>query len=56
MDILQNRNRRKQILITKETEEQLKIVADHTGESQNEIINKGLISYLKRYKKLFTAE
>lgn len=51
--ILNNRSIRKQILLTPVDSEHLKIVADHTGLSQNEIINKGLSAYLARYKKLF---
>ena len=51
--ILNNRSIRKQILLTQVDSEHLKIVADHTGLSQNEIINKGLSAYLARYKKLF---
>lgn len=51
--ILNNRSIRKQILLTPVDSEHLKIVSDHTGLSQNEIINKGLSAYLARYKKLF---
>lgn len=54
MDVLNNRTVRKQILLTEEDNEKLKKVSDHTGLSQNEIVNKGLSSYLKRYKQLFT--
>ena len=53
MDVLNNRTVRKQILLTEEDNEKLKKVSDHTGLSQNEIVNKGLSSYLKRYKQLF---
>lgn len=56
MDTLNNRSVRKQILLTEEDNEKLKKVSDHTGLSQNEIINKGLSSYLKRYKQLFVTE
>lgn len=51
--LLNNRSIRKQILITPIDCKHLQIVADHTGLSQNEIINKGLSAYLARYKKLF---
>lgn len=51
--ILNNRSIRKQILITPVDSKHLEMVADHTGLSQNEIINKGLSAYLARYKKLF---
>ena len=51
--LLNNRSIRKQILLTPVDSDHLKIVADHTGLSQNEIINKGLSAYLARYKKLF---
>ena len=54
MDILNNRSVRKQVLLTEDDNEKLKLVSKHTGLSQNEIINKGLSSYLKRYKQLFT--
>lgn len=54
--ILNNRSIRKQILLTPVDSEHLKVVADHTGLSQNEIINKGLSAYLARYKKLFSTE
>ena len=40
--LLNNRSIRKQILLTPVDSDHLKIVADHTGLSQNEIINKGL--------------
>lgn len=53
--LLNNRSIRKQILLTPVDSEHLKIVADHTGLSQNEIINKGLSAYLARYKKLFVS-
>lgn len=45
-----NRCIRKQILLTEEDASTLKKVAEITGFSQNEIINRGLSSYLKRYK------
>lgn len=49
--VIQNRSVRKQILLTEEDNETLKKVAELTGFSQNEIINKGLVAYLKRYAK-----
>lgn len=49
--LVQNRCVRKQILLTEEDNETLKKVAELTGYSQNEIINKGLVAYLKRYAK-----
>lgn len=51
--LIQNRKIRKQILLTEEDNEKLKIVSEATGLSQNEIINKGLSAYLARYKKYF---
>lgn len=45
-----NRNIRKQILLTEEDANTLKKVSEITGFSQNEIINRGLSTYLKRYK------
>lgn len=53
--LIQNRSVRKQILLTKEDNNNLKKVSELTGLSQNEIINKGLIAYLKRYKNKLTA-
>ena len=55
MDVLNNRSVRKQILLTEEDSKKLKIVSEHIGCSQNEVINKGLSAYLKRYNKLFTT-
>ena len=54
--LCQNRNVRKQILLTEEDNLKLKIVSEVTGFSQNEIINKGLSAYLARYKKYFKNE
>ena len=51
---LNNRSVRKQILLTEDDATKLKTVSKHTGLSQNEIINKGLTAYLKRYSKFFT--
>lgn len=50
---MNNRNVRKQILITESDKARLEAVSLHTGLSQNEIINKGLNAYLSRYKKFF---
>ena len=49
--LMQNRSIRKQILITEEDNNTLKKVSELTGYSQNEIINKGLVAYLKRFTK-----
>lgn len=46
-----NREVRKQILITKDTDANLKALSEVKGVSQNEIINKALEAYLKRYGK-----
>lgn len=48
--LIQNRSIRKQILLTEKDNNDLKKVSELTGLSQNEIINKGLVAYLKRYK------
>lgn len=56
MDILNNRNVRKQILLTEDDANKLKVVSEHIGCSQNEVINKGLSAYLKRYNKLFVTD
>lgn len=53
--LVQNRKVRKQILLTEEDNNNLKKVSELTGLSQNEIINKGLIAYLKRYKNKLAA-
>lgn len=53
MDILNNRSVRKQILITSDDKEKLTSVSKATGLSENEIVNRGLTSYLKRYKQYF---
>lgn len=53
--LIQNRSVRKQILLTEEDNNNLKKVSELTGLSQNEIINKGLVAYLKRYKNKLTA-
>lgn len=54
--ILNNRNVRKQILLTPLDSHHLKVVSDFTGLSQNEIINKALAAYLARYKKRFNED
>ena len=54
--LIQNRNVRKQILLTEEDNNNLKKVSEITGLSQNEIINKGLVAYLKRYKNKLAAK
>ena len=54
--LIQNRSIRKQILLTEEDNNTLKKVSELTGLSQNEIINKGLSAYLKRYKNKLTAK
>lgn len=48
--IVQNRNIRKQFLLTEEDNTKLQAVSELTGLSQNEIVNKALSAYLKRYK------
>lgn len=53
--LIQNRSVRKQILLTEEDNNTLKKVSEFTGLSQNEIINKGLVAYLKRYKNKIAA-
>lgn len=53
--LIQNRSVRKQILLTEEDNNNLKKVSELTGLSQNEIINKGLSAYLKRYKNKLAA-
>lgn len=53
MNVLNNRSVRKQILLTEEDRDKLKAVSNGTGLSENEIINRGLASYLKRYKQYF---
>lgn len=53
--LIQNRSIRKQILLTEEDNNTLKKVSELTGLSQNEIINKGLSAYLKRYKNKIAA-
>lgn len=53
--LMKNRSVRKQILLTEEDNNTLKKVSELTGLSQNEIINKGLVAYLKRYKNKLTA-
>lgn len=52
-EVLNNRNVRKQILLTEVDNEKLQKVSEHTKSSQNEIINKALHAYLARFKKLY---
>ena len=54
--IVENRTVRKQILLTEKDNKKLQIVAEKTGLSQNEIVNKGLSAYLSRFKKYFSEE
>lgn len=49
MEITENRNIRKQFILTKTMATKLKMVADLRHESQNEIVMKALHSYLIRY-------
>ena len=49
MEITENRNVRKQFILTKTMATKLKMVADLRHESQNEIVMKALHSYLIRY-------
>ena len=53
--LIQNRSIRKQVLLTEEDNDTLKKVSELTGLSQNEIINKGLSAYLKRFKNKLAA-
>lgn len=47
----ENRDARMMILIPSELKEQTKVVANQQGTSMNEIINKALAAYIKRYMK-----
>lgn len=40
---------RKQFLISEEMNDKLKLVADQKEESQNEIVNRAISAYLKRF-------
>ena len=51
MDTLENRNVRKMILITPSLAEKLKKVSKMRNQSQNDLVNKGVESYLKRFLK-----
>lgn len=51
MDTLENRNVRKMILITPSLAEKLKKVSQMRNQSQNDLVNKGVESYLKRFLK-----
>ena len=48
--VLKNRNVRKQILLDEDTASQLKFLALTKAVSENEIVNKALKSYFKRFK------
>ena len=48
--VLKNRNVRKQILLDEDTASQLKFLALTKAVSENEIVNKALQSYFKRFK------
>ena len=48
--LMMNRSVRKQFLLTEEDNTKLQRVSEITGLSQNEIVNKALSAYLKRYK------
>ena len=45
-----NRAIRKQFMITEELNDKLKYIASGKCESQNEIVNRALSAYLKRFK------
>ena len=45
-----NRNIRKQFLLDEDTASQLKFIALTKATSENEIVNKALTSYFKRFK------
>lgn len=47
--MLENRNIRKMILIPESTDAKLKELSETKGWSQNEIINRSLEAYLKRF-------
>ena len=47
-----NRDKRKQFLLDQETAEKLKAVADLKQVSENEIVNRSLAAYLKRFNKV----
>lgn len=49
---LKNRNVRKQILLDEDTASQLKFLALTKAVSENEIVNKALQSYFKRFKRV----
>ena len=50
MAVLKNRNIRKQILLDEDTASKLKFIAITNAVSENEIVNKALQSYFKRFK------
>lgn len=50
MAILVNRNVRQSVMLDQETKEKLREVAYKNRLSENEIINRALATYLKRFK------
>lgn len=48
--LTKNRNIRKQFLLDEDTASQLKFLAITKATSENEIVNKALTSYFKRFK------
>ena len=48
--VVKNRNIRKQFLLDEDTASQLKFIALTKATSENEIVNKALQSYFKRFK------
>jgi hypothetical protein len=56
MNVLQNKSVRKQILLTEEDAAKLESVSKGLNLSQNEIVNRGLTSYLKRFKQYFPEQ
>ena len=50
MAVLVNRNFRQSVMLDQETKEKLREVAYKNRLSENEIINRALATYLKRFK------
>lgn len=50
MPVLVNRNVRQSVMLDQETKEKLREVAYKNRLSENEIINRALATYLKRFK------
>lgn len=50
MAVLVNRNVRQSVMLDQETKEKLREVAYKNRLSENEIINRALATYLKRFK------